>query len=83
MMDKFGMDYRKESKQFYRGSITDSDGSHIVWFAAEDINTGLKTHKLNLHMDGTFAVVPKIAAQLFVISAQIQGMVCIPLEVVK
>lgn len=72
------MDYRKDPKPFYRGGITDSEGSHLVWFAPDDANqTKLRQQKLYLHLDGTFGVVPSFAKQLFIISAQVHGMVYI------
>lgn len=75
MYAKYGMDYRKISRPFFRGQIMANDGSAIVWFASEDINISVRNKELHLHMDGTFDVVPGMAEQFFIISAQIQDMV--------
>lgn len=74
------MDYREDSKRFWRGSIKSEDGGMLVWFASEDVNTTireLKGGELCLHVDGTFAVVPELATQLFIVSADVGGLVSI------
>lgn len=80
---KYGMDLRKVPKKFFRGLFLAEDGSELAWFAAEDINAGVwQQDEVHLHMDGTFAVVPKLnASQLFIISAQFEGMVSYILNV--
>lgn len=76
VFEKFGKDYRMDSKKFYRGRVVASDGTEFVWFASHDINRRFQTvPNLRLHMDGTFAVAPDIADQLFIISARYEQMV--------
>lgn len=77
MLERLGYDYQKEPKLFYRGLITASDGSNIVWFASQGINEIVsQLDDLFLHMDGTFKKAPRFAEQLFIISAQVYETVC-------
>lgn len=76
----YSMDMRRVPQPFYRGMLDDGEGGLMVWFAASDIAETVReyalTTDLQVHIDGTFAVMPKLdAAQLFIMHADVEGMV--------
>lgn len=67
----------KKDGPFYRGMVVADDGTRMCWFADQNICQFFSQQfDLNLQMDGTFQVLPKLgSAQLFIIHARHEDMV--------
>lgn len=73
LMRNNGLDDKREPEVFYRGHVTTEGGDSIVWFASKEIKELLPKTAMQLHLDGTFGSAPRIAKQLFIMSAQVNG----------